>query len=240
MIVELPSEQGESFMANFVALKASDGHELSAYVATPEGTAKGAIVIVQEIFGVNPSIQGVADHYAEQGYLAAAPALFDRYERDLQLGYGPEDMKKAFELYGKLKPETALLDVAAAFKHVESAGKTGVLGFCYGGLMSWLSATRAKALGIAPACAVGYYAGGIGKVAAEEPVCPVLLHFGADDDHIGKDQVEAVRSAHPEVTIYLYEGAGHAFANPVRPSYVAEQAKVADERSLAFLKQHLG
>jgi carboxymethylenebutenolidase len=227
-------------MGNFVRVKASDGHELSAYVAEPAGTAKGAIVIVQEIFGVNPSIQGVADHYAEQGYLAAAPALFDRYERDLQLGYGPDDMKKAFELYGKLQPETALLDVAAAFKHVASAGKTGVLGFCYGGLMSWLSATRAKALGIDPACTVGYYAGGIGKVATEKPVCPVLLHFGADDDHIGKDQVEAVRQAHPDVTIYLYEGAGHAFANPARPSYVPEQAKIADERSLAFVKQHLG
>jgi carboxymethylenebutenolidase len=227
-------------MGEFVSVKASDGHELSAYVAKPEGTAKGAVVIVQEIFGVNPSIQGVADHYAKLGYLAAAPALFDRYERDLQLGYGPEDMKKAFELYGKLKPETALLDVAAAFKHIESAGKTAVLGFCYGGLMSWLSATRAKSLGINPAATVGYYAGGIGSVATETPVCPVLLHFGADDDHIGKDQVEAVRSAHPDVTIYLYEGAGHAFANPARPSFVPAAAQTADERSLAFLQKHLG
>ena len=227
-------------MGEFVSVKASDGHELSAYVSRPEGEVKGAIVIVQEIFGVNPSIQGVADHYAKQGYLAAAPALFDRYERDLQLGYGPDDMKKAFELYGKLKPETALPDVAAAFKHIESAGKTAVLGFCYGGLMSWLSATRAKTLGINPACTVGYYAGGIGSVATEQPVCPVMLHFGVDDDHIGKDQVDAVRSAHPDVTIYLYDGAGHAFANSARPSFVEAAAKAANERSLAFLQKHLG
>jgi carboxymethylenebutenolidase len=227
-------------MGEFVSVKASDGHELSAYLVKPEGTAKGAIVIVQEIFGVNPSIRGVADHYAKHGYVAIAPALFDRYERDLQLGYGPDDMKKAFELYGKLNPETALLDVAAAFQHVASTGKTAVLGFCYGGLMSWLSATRATALGIAPACTVGYYAGGIGNVAAEQPVCAVMLHFGADDDHIGKDQIDAVKSAHPDVAIYLYEGAGHAFANPARSSFVPDQAKIADERSLAFLQQHIG
>jgi carboxymethylenebutenolidase len=149
-------------------------------------------------------------------------------------------MQKAFSLYPQLKPELSLLDIAAAFKHVEAEGKTAVLGFCYGGLMSWLSNTRAKELGIVPACTVGYYAGGIGNVAKEQPVAPALLHFGADDDHLGKDQIDAVKAAHPEVTIYLYEGAGHAFANPARPSYVPAQAKIADERSLAFLRQHLG
>ena len=228
-------------MSEWVKLQAPDGHELEGYVATPPGEPIGAVVVIQEIFGVNPSIQGVADAYAKEGFLAIAPAIFDRFERGLQLGYGPEDMKKAFALYGDLKPDTQLLDIAAAFEYAKSStGKgVGVVGFCYGGLLSWLSATRGEDLKMQPACTVGYYAGGIGKVATETPVCPVMLHFGADDDHIGTDQIDAVRNAHPEVEIYIYEGAGHAFANAARSSYVAEPAKLADARSLEFMKKNI-
>jgi len=227
-------------MSEWVNLKASDGHELQGYVARPEGDPIGTIVVIQEIFGVNPSIQGVADSYANQGFLAIAPAIFDRFERGLQLGYGPEDMKKAFGLYGQLNPDTQLLDIAAAFDYVKSTGKgVGVVGFCYGGLLAWLSATRGEDLKMKPDCVVGYYAGGIGKVAQEEPVCPVLLHFGESDDHIGPDQTDAVKKAHPEVEICSYKGAGHAFANPARPSYVPTAAKMADDRSLEFFKTHI-
>jgi carboxymethylenebutenolidase len=228
-------------MGDWVKLKADDGHELGAYVATPAHEPVGAVVVIQEIFGVNSSIRKVADDYAAEGFVAIAPALFDRFERNVDLGYGPADMQKAFQhFYPKLDPNVSLLDIAAAFHHVKAAGKpTGVLGFCYGGLMTWLSAVRGETLKMQPDCCVGYYAGGIGKFAAEEPVCPVMLHFGADDDHIGKDQVDAVRTAHPDVEIYLYGGAGHAFANPDRPSYVADAAKLADARSLEFLKKNL-
>lgn len=227
-------------MGDWVKVTADDGHELGAYVATPAEEPIGAVVVIQEIFGVNPSIRGVADGYAKEGFLAIAPALFDRFERDLELGYGEADMKKAFELYPKLDPMISLKDIAAAFHHVKQAGKaTGVLGFCYGGLTTWLSAVRGETLKMKPDCCVGYYPGGIGKFAAEEPVCPVMLHFGANDDHIGKDQIDAVRTAHPEVEIYLYEGVGHAFANPDRPSYNAVAAKLADKRSLEFLKKNL-
>jgi carboxymethylenebutenolidase len=227
-------------MGDWIKLKADDGHELGAYVATPAQEAIGALVVVQEIFGVNKSIRKVADDYAAEGFLAIAPAIFDRYERDLELGYGEADMKKAFGLYPKLDPNIQLLDIAAAFHHAKQAGKpTGVLGFCYGGLVSWLSATRGEDFKMQPDCCVGYYAGGIGKVAAEEPVCPVMLHFGGADDHIGSDQIDAVRNAHPEVEIYLYDGVGHAFANPDRPSYDEAASAVAWKRSLAFLKANL-
>jgi carboxymethylenebutenolidase len=228
-------------MGSFTTLKAADGHELQAYVAMPEGTPIGGLVVVQEVFGVNESIRSVADAYAKDGFVAVAPATFDRYERGVDLGYEGEDLKKAFELYGKLKPETALLDVAAAFQEAKAkSGKaTAVTGFCYGGLMSWLAATRAAELGIQPSCTVGYYAGGVGNFAQEEPVCPVMLHFGSDDSHIGADQVDAVRTAHPQVEIHLYEGAKHGFANAWRAEYHPEAAKLARERTLAFLKTHL-
>lgn len=227
-------------MSEWVTLKAGDGHELSAYVVKPEGKAIGALVLVQEIFGVNPHIRRIADGYAKDGFVVVAPALFDRYEKGVELKYEGEDMKKAFELYQKLNPDTALLDVAAAFQHVKAENKSvGVIGYCYGGFMSWLSATRGETLKMQPACAVGYYAGGIGSVAKEEPSCPVLLHFGADDDHIGKDQIEAVRAAHPEVEIFVYEGAGHGFNCDARGSYNPEAAKLARERSLEFLKKHI-
>ncbi len=227
-------------MGNWVKLKADDGHELGAYVATPAQEPIGALVVVQEIFGVNQSIRGVADEYAREGFLAIAPALFDRFERGLELGYGEADMKKAFAIYPKLDPNVSLLDIAAAFHHGKLSGKpTGVLGFCYGGLVSWLASTRGEELRMKPECCVGYYAGGIGKVAVEKPVCPVLLHFGAADDHIGSDQIEAVRGEHPDVEICLYDGVGHAFANPDRPSYNAAAAARAHTRSLAFLKKHL-
>jgi carboxymethylenebutenolidase len=228
-------------MGKWTKLTADDGHELGAYVATPAQEPIGALVVVQEIFGVNKSIRGVADEYAREGFVAIAPALFDRFEPNVELGYGEADMKKAFtDYYPKLDPKVSLLDIAAAFHHVKKAGKpTGVLGFCYGGLMSWLSATRGAGVRMQPDCCVGYYAGGIGKVAAEEPVCPVLLHFGAEDTHIGSDQVEAVRAVHPEVEIFLYDGVGHAFANPDRTSYDAAATALAHRRSLAFLKKNL-
>jgi carboxymethylenebutenolidase len=227
-------------MSEWVMLKAEDGFELAAYVARPEGEAIGALVVIQEIFGVNGSIRGVADSYAKDGFVAIAPALFDRYERGLELTYEGEDLKKAYELYGQLKPDTQLLDVAAAFEFAKGTGKgVGVVGFCYGGLLSWLSATRGENLKMQPACCVGYYAGGVGKVAAEEPVCPVMLHFGAADTHIGGEQVEAVRVAHPEVEIFVYEGAGHAFANEARVSYVEAAAGLARERTLGFLKANV-
>jgi len=230
-------------MGSFKTLKAADGHELQAYVATPEGPVVGALVVIQEIFGVNASIRGVADSYAKDGFLAVAPAIFDRFERGIELAYDGEDLKKAFALYGELHaliPKT-LLDIGAAFDEAKSqSGKdVGVVGFCFGGLLSWLTATRGETVKIKPACAIGYYPGGIGKVATEEPTCPVLLNFGGADSHIGADQIEAVRSAHPEVEIHLYDGAEHAFANDKRVSFNPEAAKLARERSLAFLRAHI-
>jgi carboxymethylenebutenolidase len=227
-------------MSEWIKLKAEDGHELSAYVARPAGQTAGALVLIQEIFGVNAHIRSVADGYAKDGFLVVAPALFDRAERGVELKYEGEDMQGAYALYAKLNPATALLDVGAAYGWAKESGRgIGVIGYCYGGFMSWLTATRGETLKMQPCCCVGYYPGGIGQVASEEPSCPVMLHFGAEDSHIGQDQIEVVRSAHPEVKIFVYEGAGHGFNCDARSSYDAPSSSLARERSLAFLKSHI-
>ena len=229
-------------MSEFVKLTAEDGVELSAYVSRPVGAAKGAVVVVQEIFGVNAHIRSIADRFAAEGYVAIAPALFDRMEPGIDLSYSPDDMKTAFGLYPKLDPAKSLLDIAAAYHEIAKEEHKGiaVIGFCYGGLMSWLSATRGETVQMQPSCCVGYYAGGIGKFATEEPSCPVMLHFGAEDSHIGSDQIEAVRAAHPEVEIFIYEGAVHAFNRDPDPnSYNPAAAKLAWERTLEFLRTHI-
>jgi carboxymethylenebutenolidase len=230
-------------MSEWIKLKTQDGHELDAYVARPTTDPAGTLVLIQEVYGVNKHIRSVADGYAKDGFLVIAPALFDRYEKNVDLIYEGTDREHAFELYPKLLSDNlrpALIDIAAAFAYAREAGKkVGVLGFCVGGLLSWLSATRGETYGFTPACAVGYYPGGIGNVATENPVCPIMLHFGSNDTHIGKDQVEAVRAAHPDVQIFEYEGTGHGFNCDMRADYDPASAALARTRSLGFLKHHL-
>jgi carboxymethylenebutenolidase len=226
-------------MGKMIRLKAADRHEPDAYLAEPAGTPIGALVLLQEIFGINAHIRRVADGYAADGFTVIAPSLFDRTERNVELSYDGDGMKRAVELMQTLTPETALLDVVAAADQLKTYEKgIGVLGFCYGGFLSWITATRGEEHKFRPNCAVGYYPGGIGKVATEEPLCPVMLHFGKDDTHIGTDQIQDVHAAHPEVTIFEYPGAQHGFNCDARASYNPEQAKIARERTLSFLKAH--
>ncbi len=227
-------------MSEWTKVKAEDGHELSAYVASPAGEPIGALVLIQEIYGVNAYIRGVADGFARDGFLVIAPALFDRIQPGVELTYEGEDAKLGFELMYKLDLNTALMDIAAAYELAKKADRgIGVVGYCFGGLMTWLTATRGETMKMQPSCCVGYYPGGIGKFAAEEPRCPVMLHIGAEDAHIGKDQVEAVRTAHPEVEIFLYQGAGHGFSCDVRTSYDPKAAALARTRTLDFLKTNV-
>ena len=222
-------------MSESTRLTTVDEHELDAYVARPEGTPLAGLVVIQEIFGVNQHIRSVADGYARDGFLVVAPALFDRIERGVELGYDGADMQKAMSFIPRLDADKAVLDIAAAlqFAKAEADGKAGVIGYCFGGTLAWLAATRLQ-----PSAAVGYYGGRIGNYAGESPSCPVMLHFGKQDTHIPADEVEKVHAAQPEVEIYWYE-AGHAFNCEPRPSFNPDAARLARERSLAFLKQHL-
>jgi carboxymethylenebutenolidase len=222
-------------MNEFVTLTAADGHQLSAYVARPEGEPIAGLVVVQEIFGVNAHIRSVADGYARDGFLAVAPALFDRIERGVELAYDGADMQKAMTFIPKLDVDNALADAAAAMEFAAHAtGKNvGVVGYCFGGTLAWLAATR-----LHPAAAVGYYGGRIGSYSAETPAAPVMLHFGKQDKHIPAEEVGKVGTAHSDVEIYWYE-AGHGFNCDARASYNRQAAELARERSLSFLMRHL-
>lgn len=223
-------------MSEVIQLKASDGHELNAYVARPAGEPIAGLVVVQEAFGVNAHIRSVADGYAKDGFLAVAPALFDRYERGLELGYEEVDREKMMSLMSKLDMDKAVEDTAAALDYVrrETGKRAGVIGYCLGGSIAWLSATRLHA-----DAAVGYYGGRIAQYAEEALHAPVMLHFGSLDKHIPTDAVDKVKAAHPEVEIYWYEGADHGFNCDARASYNPQAAKLARQRSLAFLRKHL-
>jgi carboxymethylenebutenolidase len=222
-------------MSERITLRASDGQTLSAYVARPEGEPIAALVVVQEIFGVNAHIRSVADGYAKDGFLAVAPALFDRIEPNVELGYDGADMQTARSLIPRLDIDKALADVAAAVDYCKATGKkVGVIGYCFGGTLAWLAACRLQV-----AVAVGYYGGRIAQYAEETPTAPVMLHFGKQDAHIPAEEVEKVKAAHPEVEIFWYD-AGHAFNCDARASYNAAAAQEARARSLELLKKYLG
>lgn len=221
-------------MGENIALKASDGHELAAYVAEPEGTPRGGIVVIQEIFGVNSHIRAVADGFAADGYRAVAPALFDRVERAVELGYEEDGRNRGRSIRAEIGWDEALRDIAAAIDSL-SGLKTGVVGYCWGGSLAWLSATRLDGI----AASVCYYGGQIYDFREENPNCPVLMHFGSEDGSIPIDRVEAIQSVHLDIPVHVYEGAGHGFNCDQRGSYDAQAAAKARERTMAFLAEQV-
>jgi carboxymethylenebutenolidase len=223
-------------MGSYIKLKAADGHEFDAYVAESSAPPRAAVVVIQEIFGVNSHIRSVADGYAAQGFLAIAPALFDRVEPHLELGYDSADAGRGMKVAMQIGIDAALKDVAAAINYAGDllkGGKVGVVGYCFGGTLAWLAATRLN-----PAAVVGYYGGQIAKFAAENPKCPVLLHFGAKDAHIPASEIETIRQHHPDLPVFIYD-AGHGFNCDQRQSFHAPSAALARERSLEFFRKQL-
>jgi carboxymethylenebutenolidase len=222
-------------MGKMIELTASDGHKLAAYRADPAGKPRGAIVVIQEIFGVNSHIQQVADGYAADGYLAIAPALFDRVQRNVDLGYSPDDIAKGREIRGKVANDMALKDTEAAIKAASVAGKVGIVGYCWGGLITWLAAARLPGL----SAAVPYYGGGILDNAELEPKVPLMGHFGEKDAHIPVEGVRKLAEKHKKHPIFIY-AADHGFNCDHRGSYDAPAAKQARSRTLEFFRKHVG
>jgi carboxymethylenebutenolidase len=223
-------------MGENITLTAADGHEFSAYRAEPEGEAKGGVVVIQEIFGVNGHIRDVTDGFAGEGYLSVAPAIFDRFERGVELDYTDEDIAvgREFKTQGNDNLDQVLADVAAAHGAVAGAGKVGITGYCWGGVVVWAAACR---LGFD--AAAGYYGGGIIDLKDEMPKCQTILHFGKEDASIPLDDVEAISAVHPDVAVHLYD-AGHGFNCDRRGSYHEESAKIALTRTLELFAENVG
>tara|TARA_R110000787_G_scaffold14814_11_gene45558 strand:+ start:466 stop:1128 length:663 start_codon:yes stop_codon:yes gene_type:complete len=219
-----------------IELTAGDGHTLGAYKAEPSGTPKGGVVVIQEIFGVNKHIRNVADQYAAAGYLAIAPALFDRVEKGLELGYGQEDFGKGRDTRGALKNDGILADVQAAINEAASAGKVGVVGYCFGGAVSWMAATGCDGV----AAASCYYGGGIHASKDATPKCPVQFHFGDKDGGIPLNQVAEIKEAQPDIPCFVYDDAGHGFCCDDRESFNAGACERARERTLSLFAANVG
>jgi carboxymethylenebutenolidase len=222
-------------MGTTIELSAADGFRISAYRADPAAKPRGGLVIAQEIFGVNSHIRSVCDGYAADGYRVIAPALFDRYEKGIDIGYTPADIARGRELKAKAKTDAALLDIAAARDALADCGKVGVAGYCWGGFITWMSACRLTGF----ACAVPYYGGGMLDAVNETPRCPVLAHFGERDSVLPVAGVRKFAAAHQGVQIHIY-AADHGFNCDQRGSYDAAAAKLARGRTLAFLREHIG
>jgi carboxymethylenebutenolidase len=216
-------------------LTASDKHQLGAYRADPVGTPKGAIVVIQEIFGVNNHIRSVCDRFAAEGYVASAPALFDRTQKDFQSGYSPDEVANARKFIASPDWDAMLRDTDAAIQDLQSVGPVAIVGFCLGGSIAFLAATRLSGL----KCAVGYYGGRIAAVADEKPKVPVQLHFGEKDQGIPMTDVETVKQKRPDVEVYTYAEAGHGFHCDERASFHGESAKIAWGRTTEFLRKHM-
>lgn len=229
-------------MSKMVELKSQDGQSIPAYVAMPPGKPRGAIVVVQEIFGVNSHIRSVADGYAADGYVALAPSTFHRVKAGVELGYADADMKEGFTLKTAvegLPTPGVLADLQAAIDEAArlSGGRVGMVGYCWGGLLTWRSACLLNGL----AAAVPYYGGGMTSEAeaAREPQCPVMAHFGDQDHWIPLESVEAFKARQPKVEVHVY-AANHGFNCDQRGSYDAAAARLARERTLAFFGRHVG
>ena len=222
-------------MGQMLTLTAKDGHKLAAYRADPSGKPRGALVVIQEIFGVNHHMRNVSDGFAQQGYVAICPALFDRVEKGIELGYDPKSIEAGRDIRAKVPLDGTLADLQAAIDAVKSAGKVGIVGYCWGGGLAFLAATRLTGV----AAAVGYYGGLVAAHAQEKPKVPVMLHFGDSDQSIPMSDVEKVKQLRPDVTTYVYK-AGHGFSCDERGSYNAEASKLALERTLKFFAEKVG
>ncbi len=216
-----------------IRLEASDGHVFDAYERHPDA-AKASVVVVQEIFGVNAHIRSVVDRYAAAGYLAVAPATFDRAERGVELGYDADGIERGKALATGIGMEAAMMDVATAVAYAANTGPVGIVGYCFGGSVAWLAARQ-----LPVTAAVGYYGSRIPDALDSTPLVPTMLHFGALDTGIPLDRVATIEPAHPDVIVHVYDGADHGFNCDSRASFHRVSADLAQERTLAFFAEHL-
>ena len=222
-------------MGSSIQLTTSDGHILDAYRAEPDGLAKGSVVVIQEIFGVNQHIRNLCEEYAKNGYVAIAPALFDRAEKGLDLGYGQDDFAKGRDTRMGLDEDGIKADVQAAIDEAGKTGKVGIVGYCFGGFVSWLGACQCDGLSAAST----FYGGGIHAKREDTPKIPVIFNFGDKDGGISLSQVHEIKEAHPDIPCYVYDDSGHGFCCDERESYNQGACERGHTRTLELFGQHL-
>jgi carboxymethylenebutenolidase len=223
-------------MGQDIKLTAPDGFQLGCYRADPAGVPKGAIVVAQEIFGVNHHIRSICNRLAKEGYAAFAPSIFDRIEPNFQSGYSPDEVQTAFQKFvGNPDWAAFFRDTQAAIDAAKPLGPVGIIGFCLGGVVAYAAAARLTGL----SAAVGYYGGGIVRFADEKPKVPTQLHFGEKDAHIPLTDVKTIKAKQPEVEVFTYPGAEHGFHCDQRSSYDKASSDIAWLRSLVFFAKHL-
>ena len=222
-------------MGQDIKLTASDHFQLGGYRAEPKGAPKGAVAVIQEIFGVNHHIRAVCDRLAGEGYVAIAPSIFDRIEPGFTSGYSPDEIATARKFVANPDWAAMLRDTQAAIDAVKDVGPVGIIGFCLGGSVAYAAATKLSGL----SAAIGYYGGAIVRFADDKPKVPTQLHFGEKDAGIPLSDVETIKAKRPEVEIHVYPGAQHGFHCDERTSYDKNSADIAWPRSLAFLARHL-
>ncbi len=222
-------------MGQHVSLTAADHHKLGGYRTDPQGTPKGGLVVIQEIFGVNHHIRAVCDRLAALGYVAVAPAVFDRFVRDFECGYTPDEIAHARSYLGNLNWDHMVADMAAALSNLKGSGPLGAIGFCMGGTAAFLAACRIPGL----SATVAFYGGMIGKFVDEKPKCPLQMHFGEKDEGIPLATVEEIKKKQPQAETYIYPGAPHGFYCEERASYRKDSAEVAWSRTKDFLAKHM-
>lgn len=222
-------------MGQVIELTASDGHRFNAYRAAPTGKIRGALIVVQEIFGVNSHIRSVTDGYAADGYLSIAPAFYDRAQRNYETGYSQDEIQAGIAVMQKLDWNNTMQDVQATLDALKSSGKVAIVGYCWGGTVAWLAAARLSGL----SCAIPYYGGGIPGFMDEKPKCPVMFQFGEQDQNPSLEQAKKIAAAHPTAISNFY-AAGHGFNCDQRASFDAAASKLARTRTLEFLAKHIG
>ncbi|MDD2860613.1 MAG: dienelactone hydrolase family protein [Acidiphilium sp.] len=220
-------------MGEMIELTSADGHKFQAYAAGDPKSPR-ALVVVQEIFGVNRHMRDVANRLAQSGYYVLSPAVFDRAERNVELDYTADGVKKGLELRAAIAESDVMMDIEATAAKL-SPRPTGIIGYCWGGTIAWWGATKSKSF----KAAVTWYGGGIMQTKEAVPNCPVQMHFGALDKGIPMSDVEAIKQSQPEIPVFIYENADHGFGCDDRASFNAEANKLAEQRSLAFFAEHL-
>jgi carboxymethylenebutenolidase len=223
-------------MPQKITLKAADGHEFDALRADPAGKPKGGIVVIQEIFGLTPHMHRLVDHFAADGYAAIAPALFDRVEKNVSLGYVGADYEKGHALRAALNEDWILADCAATVEALKPAGKVGLVGYCFGGLVAWYAGTKLDSL----ACSISLYGGGVQNLLDRTPKCPMQFHTGDSDRAIPLDVIQKVKDAFPDIPYFVYDDSPHGFCTDDREgAYRPEAAARAHARVLEFMGQHV-